>query len=64
MPEMSGCTLAKKIHDLNPCIEMAFITATNENIDNLLNIEIIRKPVPINKIIELVDRYMHHELMV
>ena len=64
MPEMSGCTLANKIHELNPSIEMAFITASNENFNNSLNKEIIRKPIPMNKIIELVDKYMHQELSI
>lgn len=64
MPEMSGCTLANKVHELNPGIEMVFVTATNDNINNSLNMEIIRKPVSINKIIETVDKHIHHELII
>ena len=39
---------------------MAFITAYDGVINNELKLEIIKKPLPISKIIATVDSYMHH----
>ncbi|MGE0242856.1 MAG: hypothetical protein AB7F53_05125 [Nitrososphaeraceae archaeon] len=57
---MTGCTLANRIHLINPNIEMAFITAYNDIINNVLNLEVLRKPLSISKIIDIVDKHMQH----
>ena len=63
MPQMNGCELANQIHALNPSIQMIFITAYIDIITNALNLEIFRKPLPIHKIIDIVDKYMHDEVI-
>lgn len=63
MPQMNGCELANLIHTLNPSIQMVFITAYIDIIKNSLNLEIFRKPLSIHKIIDIVDKYMHHEVI-
>ncbi|HJT85875.1 MAG TPA: response regulator [Nitrososphaeraceae archaeon] len=63
MPQMTGCELANLIHTLNPSIQMVFITAYIDIINNSLNLEIFRKPLSIRKIIDIVDKYMHHEVI-
>ena len=64
MPLMSGCELANQIHKLNPTIKMAFITAYNDVIDNALNLEVLRKPLRINEIIYIVNKYMHNHPLI
>jgi len=56
MPQMNGCELANQIHVLNPSIQMAFITAYENIMDNALNLEVVRKPLPIRKILDMVDK--------
>jgi DNA-binding NtrC family response regulator len=63
MPQMTGCELANLIHTLNPSIQMVFITAYIDIINNSLNLEIFRKPLSIHKIIDIVDKYMHYEVI-
>jgi DNA-binding NtrC family response regulator len=63
MPQMTGCELANQIHKLNPSIQMVFVTAYIDIINNALNMEIFKKPLPIHKIIDIVDKYMHHEVI-
>ena len=63
MPQMTGCELANRIHTLNPRIQMVFITAYIDIINNSLNLEIFRKPLSIHKIIDIVYKYIHHEVI-
>ena len=63
MPQMTGCELANQIHKLNPSIQMVFVTAYIDIINNELNMEIFKKPLPIHKIIDIVDKYMHYEVI-
>ena len=64
MPQMNGCELANQIHVLNPSIQMAFITAYENIMDNALNLEVVRKPLPIRKISDMVDKYMHQQVII
>ena len=61
MPQMTGCELSKQINALNPNIKMALITGYEQIINNTLNLEIFRKPLPLGKIIDIVDSYMHKQ---
>ena len=45
MPKMTGCKLAIRIHKITPNIQMAFITAYNDIINNELKLEVIKKPI-------------------
>ncbi|HET9806235.1 MAG TPA: response regulator [Nitrososphaeraceae archaeon] len=59
MPEMTGCELATQIVAINPKIKMVLITAYDDILNNALNLEIVKKPITISKILEIVNQYMN-----
>ena len=59
MQQMTGCELSNKIHVLNPNIEMALVTGYDHIVNNLLNLEIFKKPLTVSQIIEIVNKYMN-----
>lgn len=61
MPQMTGCELANQIHAINSSVKMVLITGYDRISNNKLNLEIFRKPLPIRELIDIVDRYMHHQ---
>jgi two-component SAPR family response regulator len=64
MPQMSECELANLIKKINPNIKMAFITGYDRLINNQMHIEIFRKPLPLGKLIDIVDRYMQQQAII
>lgn len=58
LPQMTGCDLAKKIAEIDPRIKMILITAYNDIVNNTLNLELIRKPIKINELVQIISRYM------
>ena len=61
MPQMTGCELANKIADINSRIEMVLITAVNDIIKNNLNLELIRKPLRMYQLLDIVAKYMRNQ---
>ena len=61
MPQMTGCELANKIYSLNSNIKMTLVTGFDRIISNTLNLEIFKKPLPLGKLIDIVDKYMNHQ---
>ena len=59
MPQMTGCQLANQIHAINPKIKMILLTAFDDVANNALNLEIIKKPITLNQILELVERNLN-----
>jgi DNA-binding NtrC family response regulator len=59
MPQMTGCQLANQIHVTNPKIKMILLTAFDDIVNNVLNLEIAKKPITLNQILELVERNMN-----
>jgi DNA-binding NtrC family response regulator len=59
MPQMTGCQLANQIHATNPKIKMILLTAFDDIVNNVLNLEIAKKPITLNQILELVERNMN-----
>jgi DNA-binding NtrC family response regulator len=59
LPQMTGCDLAKKIAEIDPRIKMIVITAYNDIVNNTLNLELIRKPIKINELVQIINHYMH-----
>jgi DNA-binding NtrC family response regulator len=59
LPQMTGCDLAKKIAEIDPRIKMILITAYNDIVNNTLNLELIHKPIKINELVQIINRYMH-----
>ena len=64
MPQMTGCELAIHINEINPNIKMTFVTGYDLIINNTMNIEIFRKPLPLRQLIEVVDKYMHKQAII
>lgn len=58
MSQMSGCELANQIIAINPKIKMVLITAYDDIVNNALNLEIVKKPITISKIIEIIEQYI------
>jgi two-component SAPR family response regulator len=55
---MTGCELANQIVEINPKIKMVLITAYDDIVNNALNLEIVKKPITISKIMEIVKKYI------
>lgn len=53
--EMTGCELANQIFPISSKIKMVLITAYDDVINNVLNLEIVKKPIGISKIMEIVN---------
>jgi DNA-binding NtrC family response regulator len=58
MSPMQGCELANEIAKINPRIKMVLITAYHDIVNNALNLEIIKKPITINELLDTVKRYI------
>jgi DNA-binding NtrC family response regulator len=58
LPQMTGCELAKKIVEIDPRIKMILITAYDDIGNNTLNLELIRKPIKIIELVQIINRYM------
>jgi two-component SAPR family response regulator len=63
MPQMTGCELANQIHRINPKITMILLTAFDDIVNNALNLEIVKKPITLNRILELVERNMDRTIV-
>ena len=61
MQQMTGCELSNEIHKLNPDIKMTLVTGYDNIVNNLLNLEIFKKPLTVSQIIEIVNKYMNHK---
>ena len=63
MPQMTGCELANQIYAINPKINMILFTAFDDIVNNALNLEIVKKPITLKQILELVDKNMNHTIV-
>lgn len=61
--EMTGCELANQIFAKNPKIKMVLITAYDDVINNFLNLEIVKKPIGISKIMKIVKNCMNNSVI-
>ena len=63
LPQLTGCELANQIFAKNPKIKMVLITAYDDVINNFLNLEIVKKPIGISKIMEIVKNCMNNSVI-
>ena len=61
MPQISGCQLANQIIKINQKIKMVITTAYDDVIYKSLNLEIVKKPVTIKNIVEVVQQYKNYQ---
>jgi DNA-binding NtrC family response regulator len=62
MSQMTGCELANQIAAINPKIQMVLLTAYDDIVNNVLNLEIIKKPITLSRILEIVKQYIKSPL--
>ena len=63
MSKMTGCELANQIHAINPKIQMVLITAYDDIVNNAFNLEIIKKPITLNRILEKIEQYIDRAIV-
>ena len=56
MSPMKGCELTKEIVAINPKIKMILITAYDDIKNNDLNLEIVKKPITITKLLQIIQQ--------
>ena len=59
MSPMQGDELANEIAAINPKLKMILITAYDKVTNNPLNLEIVKKPVTINKILHIIQQHVN-----
>ncbi len=58
MSPIQGCELSSKISEINPKIKMVLITAFDDIKSNDLNLEIIKKPITLSKLLQIIQQYL------
>jgi two-component SAPR family response regulator len=58
MGPMQGCNLSDKIYEINPKIKMLFIIIYNNIVNNKRNLEIVKKPITMNRLLENIQQYL------
>jgi DNA-binding NtrC family response regulator len=58
MSPMQGSELASKISTINPKIKMIIITAYDDIPNNDLNLEIVKKPITLSKLLQIIQQYL------
>ncbi|HEX7258283.1 MAG TPA: response regulator [Nitrososphaeraceae archaeon] len=59
MSPMQGSELASKISAINPKIKMILITAYDDIPNNDLNLEIVKKPITLSKLVQIIQQYLN-----
>ena len=59
MSPMQGCELANKISAINPTIKMIIITAYDDIPNNSLNLQIVKKPITLSKLLQIIQQYLN-----
>jgi DNA-binding NtrC family response regulator len=63
MPQMTGCELANRIHAINQKVKMVLLTAFDDIVNNALELEIVKKPITLKQILELVKCNMNRSIV-
>jgi DNA-binding NtrC family response regulator len=58
MVPLQGCELSSKISAINPKIKMILLTAYNKITNNSLNLEIVKKPITLSKLLQIIQQYL------
>jgi DNA-binding NtrC family response regulator len=59
MSPLQGSELANKISAINPKIKMILITAYDDIPNNDLNLEIVKKPISLSKLLQIIQQYLN-----
>ena len=55
MPNLNGCELGIKVKELNQNTRVILISAYDDIDDNILNFELLKKPITIPKLLHIVE---------
>ena len=58
MKNMTGCQLANQVNSINPEIKMVFVTGYDDIVNNTLELEVIKKPITLTRLLKLVKKYL------
>jgi len=58
MNHMTGCQLANQVNSINPAIKMVYVTGYDNIVNNTLQLEIIKKPITLTRLLKLVKKYL------
>jgi DNA-binding NtrC family response regulator len=58
MSPLQGSELANEITTINPKIKMILLTAYDNITKNNLNLEIVKKPITITKLLQIIQQYL------
>ncbi len=61
MPEINGCELGTKIEEIDDKIKVIIITAYENIIENIVNFELIKKPISTVKLLEIVAKNVQNK---
>lgn len=56
---MESCELANKVHNINPKIKMILLTPYGDIVNNIGNLEVIKKPINLHNLLDILKRYMY-----
>lgn len=56
MSPMEACELANTVHNINPKIKMILLTAYSDIVNNTRNLEVIKKPVNLHHLLDILKR--------
>jgi DNA-binding NtrC family response regulator len=63
MSPMQGCELANTVHNINPKIKMILLTAYSDIVNNTRNLEVIKKPINLHQLLDIVRRYIDRSII-
>ena len=58
MSPMQGCELSNEIAKINPKIKMILLTAYDNVTKNVLNLEVIKKPITITRLLQIIEQHL------
>ena len=59
MSPIQGCDLANKVSVINPKIKMVLITAYDNIKNNNLNLEIVKKPITLSRLLQIIQQHLN-----
>ena len=60
---IEGGELANKVYEINPKIKMILLTAYSDIVTPTRNLEVIKKPINLHHLLDIVKRYMNRSVV-
>ena len=62
MSPMEGGELANKVYEINHKIKMILLTAYTDIVTHTRNLEVIKKPIDLHHLLDIIKRYMNRSV--